>query len=127
MKTIVFGNSDYRPDTPDIAEVEVEHSREPPSMENIVKPEESESQPTEELPAGNVKDKLEALQKMALSPTARTSSSQAIELEKLQSPKAVVAVPEKSDSDCFWDKLKTEVSKDKMYVGEVDFRKDLYF
>ena len=30
---------------------------------------------------------------------------------------------EKSDSDCFWDKLKTEITNN-MYVGDVDFRND---
>ena len=75
---------------------------------------------TNDLPSGNVKDKLEALNKMALE--SKLGLPPKTEPETKPERPKTAKQEEKSDSDCFWDKLKTEISNN-MYVGDVDFRK----
>ena len=81
----------------------------------------TEKTDTSDLPSGNVKDKLDALNKMALESKLGLPPKSTTEETKPERPKTAKQ-EEKSDSDCFWDKLKTEISSN-MYVGDVDFRK----
>ena len=84
----------------------------------------TEKNDTNDLPSGNVKDKLEALNKMALESKLGLPPKPTEETTKPERPKTAKQ-EEKSDSDCFWDKLKTEISNN-MYVGDVDFRKVIF-
>ena len=77
-------------------------------------PEEVKKQVDEDLPKGNIKEKLAALQRPP--PTIDASKPKSEQINRPEPKKA-----EKSDVDCFWDALKSDMKREKMYVGDCDF------